>query len=90
MVSSCLERKRRASRRSSNGSSIETGDENAASLARSSKHGSLTHCEDTPKPNLSDDSLTPEQVAVYRAVLKDCTKKADGTLNLANKTHPLD
>jgi len=45
---------------------------------------------DTPKPNLSNDSLTPEQVAVYRAVLKDYTKEADRTLNLANKTDPMD
>ena len=46
--------------------------------------------EDTPKPKVSDDSLTPEQIAVYRAVLKDYTKGSDGALNLANKTEPLD
>jgi hypothetical protein len=46
--------------------------------------------EDAQKPRLSDDSLTPEQVAVYRAVLKDYTKKSDAKLNLANKTEPLD
>jgi hypothetical protein len=46
--------------------------------------------EDTPKTKVSDDSLTPEQIAVYRAVLKDTTKGSDGALNLANKTEPLD
>jgi hypothetical protein len=46
--------------------------------------------EDPQKLRLSDDSLTLEQVAVYRAVLKDYTKKSDTKLNLANKTEPLD
>ncbi len=46
--------------------------------------------EDAPKPKVSDDSLTPEQIAVYRAVLKDYTKGSDGALNLANITEPLD
>jgi hypothetical protein len=46
--------------------------------------------EDVQKPRLSDDSMTSEQLAVYRAVLKDYTKKSDAKLNLANQTEPLD
>ena len=45
--------------------------------------------EDEPKPKLSDESLTNEQIAVYRAVLSDYLKGSDGTLNLANRTEPL-
>lgn len=45
--------------------------------------------EDTPKPKVSDESLTTEQIAVYRAVLKDCLKGSDGVLNLADTTEPL-
>ena len=41
-------------------------------------------------PITSKDSLSPEQIAIYRVVLKDYTKGSDGTLNLANKTEMLD
>ena len=46
--------------------------------------------EQTPKPKASDDPLTTEQIAVYRAVLSDFLKGSDGTLNLANVTETLD
>lgn len=42
-----------------------------------------------PKPRVSNDPLTAEQVAVYRALLEDYTKGMNGTLNLANNTEPL-
>jgi hypothetical protein len=42
------------------------------------------------KPIVSNDPLTAEQVAVYRAVLEDYTKEADGVLNVADRTEPLD
>jgi hypothetical protein len=45
---------------------------------------------DTPKPKVSGKSLTPEQVAVYRAVLEDYTRGWKAALNLANKTEPLE
>lgn len=43
---------------------------------------------DAPKPKVSEKSLTPEQVAIYRAVLKDYMKDSKDALNLANKTEP--
>jgi hypothetical protein len=43
-----------------------------------------------PKLEVSKARLTAEQVAVYRAVLKDYIKGGDGSLNIANKTVPLD
>jgi hypothetical protein len=46
--------------------------------------------ENGPKPKVSDDPLTTEQFAVYRAVLSDFLKGSDGALNLANITEPLD
>ena len=46
--------------------------------------------EETPKPKVSDESLTTEQIAVYRAVLRDYLRGSDGALNLANMTEPLD
>ena len=46
--------------------------------------------ENTPKPEVSHDSLTSEQIAVYRAVLRDYLKGSDGALNLADTTGPLD
>jgi len=46
--------------------------------------------EDAPKPKVSDEPLTAEQIAVYRAVLRDYLKGSDGGLNLANMTEPLD
>lgn len=45
--------------------------------------------EEPPKTKLRDAPLTPEQIAVYRAVLKDYTKWSDVALNLANKTAAL-
>jgi hypothetical protein len=41
-----------------------------------------------PKPVISRDPLTVDQVAVYRAVLADYTKGEDSPLNLANRTEP--
>jgi hypothetical protein len=47
--------------------------------------------QDEPKPILSAKPLTAEQVAVYRAVLADYLKDGDDrSLNIANKTEPLD
>lgn len=46
--------------------------------------------ESTPKPEVSRDSLTSEQIAVYRAVLTHYLKDSDGALNLADTTQPLD
>lgn len=43
-----------------------------------------------PKPKLSKDPLTTEQIAVYRAVLTNYMQGGKGTLNLANKTEPLE
>ncbi len=46
--------------------------------------------EVTPKPKVSDESLTTEQIAVYRAVLRDYLKGSDGALNVANMTEPVE
>jgi hypothetical protein len=46
--------------------------------------------EDTPKPKVTKTPLTVDQLAVYRAVLEDFMKDSDGSLNLADKTVPLD
>lgn len=45
--------------------------------------------QDQPKPVLSSEHLTAEQVAIYRAVLKSYRKGSHGTLNLADRTEPL-
>jgi hypothetical protein len=45
---------------------------------------------EAPKPKISNEPLTAEQVAVYRAVLEDYTNGTNGTLNLANRTEPLE
>lgn len=42
------------------------------------------------KPKVSSESLTKEQVAVYRAVLQDFLGDSKDTLNLANTTEPLE
>jgi hypothetical protein len=44
-----------------------------------------------PKPVLSPDALTPDQINIYRAVLSGFTKDAkdeDQAMNLANRTEP--
>jgi hypothetical protein len=46
--------------------------------------------ENPPKPKVSNDPLTTEQIEVYRAVLRDFLNGSDGPLNLANVTEPLD
>jgi hypothetical protein len=42
------------------------------------------------KPVLSKDPLTAEQIAVYQAFLRSYNNGSDASLNLANKTVPLD
>ena len=47
--------------------------------------------QDEPKPVISKDPLTAEQIAVYRAMLQAYTKgNKDAALNISNVTHPLD
>jgi len=46
--------------------------------------------EDVREPQLADESLTTEQIAVYRAVLREYLKGSDGVPNLADTTKPLD
>jgi hypothetical protein len=46
--------------------------------------------ENAPKPRVSDVPLTTEQIAVYRAVLRDYLNGSDGALNLAKITEPID
>lgn len=45
--------------------------------------------ENSLEPRMSDAPLTTEQIAVYRAVLRDYLKGSDGALNLANVTSPM-
>ena len=45
--------------------------------------------EQSKKPKVSTNLLTDEQLAVYRAVLKDYTKDSPGNLNLSSKTYPM-
>jgi len=42
------------------------------------------------KPKVSEDSLTSEQIVIYRAVLTEYLKGSDGTLNLSAVTETLD
>src|SRR5260370_2602113 len=42
------------------------------------------------KPKISNEPLTADLGAVYRAVLEDYTNGTNGTLNLANRTAPLE
>lgn len=42
------------------------------------------------KPGLTAEALSPEQIAVYRAVLGDYVKDWKATLKLASETKPLD
>lgn len=46
--------------------------------------------DQTSETKISDEPLTADQIAVYRAVLRDYLKDSDGSLNLANITEPLD
>ena len=46
--------------------------------------------DQTPKAKISDEPLTADQIAVYRAVLKDFAKGSNSPLNVANTTEPLD
>ena len=46
--------------------------------------------DQTPKPKISDEPLNADQIAVYRAVIKDYTKGSKGPLNVANRTESLD
>jgi|SRR5579859_2353068 len=45
---------------------------------------------DEPKPKVSPDPLTEEQIAIYRVVLLDYLKDAKSTINLADITDTLD
>jgi hypothetical protein len=45
---------------------------------------------EAPKPKVSSNRLTAEQIAIYRAVLFDYTRGADVALSLSNSTVPLD
>jgi hypothetical protein len=49
-----------------------------------------TAAQDPPKPQVSKDPLTAEQIAVYRAVLQDYTNGSRSPLNVANRTEPLE
>ena len=40
--------------------------------------------DQTPKAKISDEPLTADQIAVYRAVLKDFAKGSNSPLNVAN------
>jgi hypothetical protein len=44
--------------------------------------------EDKPKPQMSKEALTPEQIAVYRAVLNDYMREGEGSLNISIRTEP--
>jgi hypothetical protein len=44
--------------------------------------------KDEPKPVISKDPLTAEQIAIYRAVLQDYTQGEDAALNIADVTAP--
>jgi hypothetical protein len=44
----------------------------------------------SPKPKVSNDPLTTEQISVYRAVLENYVKDSPGSLNLAVRTEPLE
>lgn len=45
--------------------------------------------KEAPKPRISNNPLTAEQVAVYRALLEDYHDGTNGVINLANTTVPL-
>jgi len=43
-----------------------------------------------PKPQISKEPLTPDQIAIYRAVLKQYLGPDQTPLNLANRTDPIE
>jgi hypothetical protein len=43
--------------------------------------------DESPKPKVSKDALSDEQLSVYRSVLNDYMKDSRGTLNLSSKTY---
>lgn len=50
----------------------------------------MAYAQENPlEPRVSDVPLTVEQIAVYRAVLRDYLKGSDGALNLQNITDPM-
>jgi hypothetical protein len=49
----------------------------------------LTAAQKADTPPLSNDGLTSEQIAIYRAVLIDYLKDSKGWINLSQKTVPL-
>jgi hypothetical protein len=51
--------------------------------------GSLVKSQQAVTPALSKAPLTADQVAVYRTFLQSYNNGSDATLNLANKTEPL-
>ena len=46
--------------------------------------------DDSLKLNVSKEGLTDEQLAIYRVVLNNYMKDSHGTLNLSNRTYPLE
>jgi len=46
--------------------------------------------QDAPKPRVSNDPMTAEQIAIYRAVLENYLKGSERGLNLAKQTEPLE
>src|SRR5947208_1639491 len=46
--------------------------------------------DDSPKPVVSDNPLTAQQIAVYQAFLKMYDNGSGSPLNLGNTTNPLD
>lgn len=54
---------------------------------------SWTFCvlaQDAPKPEVSKEPLTDEQLAVYRVVIDNYMKGSRGSLNVSDTTYPLD
>lgn len=62
----------------------------AATIAVVSLALVATPQDDAPKPRVSADPLTEEQVAVYRAVLDSYSNGSNTVLNVADKTEALD
>jgi hypothetical protein len=46
--------------------------------------------DEAPRPKVSKDPLTADQIAVYKAVLKDYVRGSDASLNVADKTEALE